>query len=103
MSEGTIRCPACGAELPENFKFCAECGHKLTTAARAPEARAPEVRASAVRVSAAPPVEAAPDERRDVTVLFADVSGFTAMSERLDPETVHRMIDRKSTRLNSSP
>src|SRR3546814_11345069 len=74
MSEGTIRCPACGAELPENFKFCAECGHKLTTAARAPEARAPEVRASAVRVSAAPPVEAAPDERRDVTVLFADVS-----------------------------
>ena len=33
-------------------------------------------------------------ERKHVTVLFADVSGFTAMSERLDPEEVHEIMDR---------
>jgi class 3 adenylate cyclase/tetratricopeptide (TPR) repeat protein len=33
-------------------------------------------------------------ERKTVTVMFADVSGFTAMSERLDPEDVHGIMDR---------
>src|SRR2546427_6034002 len=33
-------------------------------------------------------------ERKGVTVMFADVSGFTAMSERLDPEDVHSIMDR---------
>ncbi len=33
-------------------------------------------------------------ERRQVTVLFADVAGFTALAERLDPEDVHRIINR---------
>ncbi|MCA9484220.1 MAG: tetratricopeptide repeat protein [Nitrospina sp.] len=39
-----------------------------------------------------PPV--ARNERRDVTVLFADVSGFTAMSEKLDPEEVHTIMNQ---------
>ncbi|MBI4400728.1 MAG: tetratricopeptide repeat protein [Nitrospirae bacterium] len=33
------------------------------------------------------------DERREVTVLFADVIGFTAMCERLDPEAVHSVMN----------
>src|SRR5439155_9873327 len=33
-------------------------------------------------------------ERKRVTVMFSDVSGFTAMSERLDPEDVHGIMDR---------
>jgi len=33
-------------------------------------------------------------ERKTVTVMFSDVSGFTAMSERLDPEDVHAIMDR---------
>jgi hypothetical protein len=32
-------------------------------------------------------------ERKQVTVMFTDVSGFTAMSERLDPEEVHGIMD----------
>jgi class 3 adenylate cyclase/tetratricopeptide (TPR) repeat protein len=33
-------------------------------------------------------------ERRQVTVLFADVAGFTTLAEKLDPEEVHRIIER---------
>jgi class 3 adenylate cyclase/tetratricopeptide (TPR) repeat protein len=33
-------------------------------------------------------------ERKQVTVLFADVSGFTALAERLDPEEVHQLMNR---------
>jgi class 3 adenylate cyclase/tetratricopeptide (TPR) repeat protein len=33
------------------------------------------------------------DERKSVTVLFSDISGFTALSEKLDPEEVHRLIN----------
>jgi class 3 adenylate cyclase len=33
-------------------------------------------------------------ERRQVTVLFTDVAGFTTLAEKLDPEDVHRIIDR---------
>jgi class 3 adenylate cyclase/tetratricopeptide (TPR) repeat protein len=38
--------------------------------------------------------EAFEGERKQVTVMFCDVSGFTAMSERLDPEEVHAIMDR---------
>ncbi len=33
-------------------------------------------------------------ERRQVTVLFADLAGFTTLAEKLDPEEVHRIIER---------
>jgi class 3 adenylate cyclase/tetratricopeptide (TPR) repeat protein len=54
---------------------------------------------------AAPPVpgpEAVsipPEERRQVTVLFADLSGYTAFAERMDPETVKSLVDRALLRL----
>ncbi|MET4698278.1 adenylate cyclase [Constrictibacter sp. MBR-5] len=75
MTEDQIACPACGTTFPVSFKFCADCGQRLGG------------------VAPPPPVDVTTDERRDVTVLFADVSGFTAMSERLDPETVHRIMN----------
>ncbi|MEA2391287.1 MAG: hypothetical protein QOK31_1396, partial [Solirubrobacteraceae bacterium] len=39
------------------------------------------------------------DERRQVTILFADLSGFTAVSERLDPEILKRLVERTLRRL----
>ena len=39
------------------------------------------------------------DERRTVTVLFADLSGYTAVAERLDPESVKRQLERILGRL----
>ncbi|MBV8455584.1 MAG: adenylate/guanylate cyclase domain-containing protein [Acetobacteraceae bacterium] len=37
---------------------------------------------------------AATDERRQVTILFADLSGFTALSQSLDREEVHELVSR---------
>jgi adenylate cyclase len=76
-------CPACGAPCSPDFAFCPRCGKALASAAP------PSVQP--VRVEPpAPTATPAPSEtdRRTVTVLFADLSGFTALSEQLDPEEV---------------
>jgi class 3 adenylate cyclase/predicted ATPase len=53
--------------------------------------------------AAAPPrpraPEQPPEERRQVTVLFADLSGYTAVAERMDPEAVKALVDRALMRL----
>ena len=51
----------------------------------------------------APEVQAAepPDERRQVTVLFADLSGYTAVAEQMDPEAVKSLVDRSLLRLGA--
>lgn len=76
-----MKCSSCGFESPEGFKFCGQCGTPFAESAAA----------------SAEPV----DQRRTVTILFADVSGFTALSERLDPETVRDIMDGCFERLTS--
>jgi class 3 adenylate cyclase/tetratricopeptide (TPR) repeat protein len=77
------RCPSCGAEAPEAARFCMQCGGSLDA-----------VPATGSTVSEPPP-----EERRQVTVLFADLSGYTAVAERLDPEAVKSLVDRALRRL----
>ena len=82
------KCPGCGAENPPQAKFCIECGTDLGAApatAPAPPAR--------------PPEEPPPEERRKATVIFADLSGYTAVSERVDPERMKSLVDRALRRL----
>jgi len=106
-------CPACKAVNPPANKFCGECGQRLDGAAPAAGAPAAETPGPAAP-GALPARFASPDaytpkhlaekiltskgalegERKGVTVMFSDVSGFTAMSERLDPEDVHAIMDR---------
>jgi class 3 adenylate cyclase/transcriptional regulator with XRE-family HTH domain/tetratricopeptide (TPR) repeat protein len=78
-----LTCTVCGAESPIGNRFCSGCG-----AAFAPLARQTTV--SGLEHTAALPR----DERRWVTVLFVDVSGFTSISERLDPEDVKALVSR---------
>ncbi|HLG01905.1 MAG TPA: adenylate/guanylate cyclase domain-containing protein, partial [Acidimicrobiia bacterium] len=59
-------CPACGTHAPEAARFCPACGHALATAT---------------------------DQRRVVTVLFADLVGFTTLSEARDPERLKNLVD----------
>jgi class 3 adenylate cyclase/tetratricopeptide (TPR) repeat protein len=74
-------CPACGAEQEPDARFCNQCGATLTADAAAPEPRAP--------VS-----EPVGTERRICSVLFADLVGFTPLSETRDPEEVRELLSR---------
>src|SRR5438874_7956914 len=88
-------CPSCGAEAPAQARLCPDCGSALDQAA----APAPG-KATTPQQAGAPPEAAAPsEERRTVTVLFADLSGYTSVAERLDHETVKALTDRCLTRL----
>ena len=73
----TVACPSCGMPNAAGVKFCGECGAAL--AASAPPAT----------VQAAPAAE-----RRLVSVLFADLVGFTTISESRDPEEVRELLSR---------
>jgi predicted ATPase/class 3 adenylate cyclase len=75
-------CGACGSPAPPEARFCMSCGAPL------------EVEAAPVRAG-----QDLPEERRQVTVLFADLSGYTAVAERMDPEAVKALVDRALMRL----
>ncbi|MDP9243390.1 MAG: zinc-ribbon domain-containing protein, partial [Actinomycetota bacterium] len=61
-------CPSCGAEVADDARFCPSCGNPLE--------------------EAGPPVE----ERKLVTIVFADVTGSTMLGERLDPERLSQVL-----------
>ncbi|MBT8350463.1 MAG: zinc ribbon domain-containing protein, partial [Deltaproteobacteria bacterium] len=72
-----VECPSCNKKLPLGTKFCGECGHQL-------------IKKKSIRKQS-PPLES---ERKNVTVLFSDMSGYTAITERLDPEEVKDLMSR---------
>jgi class 3 adenylate cyclase/tetratricopeptide (TPR) repeat protein len=78
-----LACPSCGNAYRTGDLFCVECGAPLT-----------EGGASAVVVPAGTPAVAPVAERRLVSVLFADLVGFTALSERRDAEEVRELLSR---------
>ncbi len=61
-------CPRCGADMPAGFVFCGQCGARLGAS------------------------DATEGETRQITVLFADISGFTALAERLGPGELHETM-----------
>ena len=104
--DGPRFCTECGAPLPADAKFCGQCGTKVARpeASPAPAPAEPDVGFETLPPDLRAKFEAARQElrgeRREVVVLFADVSGYTAMSERLDPEEVddHEWVDWPSFR-----
>ncbi len=72
----TAPCAACGTPNAPGTKFCGECGTTLTTAAAPAQATGPTA------------------ERRLVSVLFADLVGFTTLSETRDAEQVRDLLSR---------
>ena len=71
------------------------CGSSLDPAAAPPQTAPPPSPPPQQPAAAKAPA----DERRQVTVLFADLSGYTAVSERMDPEAVKALVDASLRRL----
>ncbi|MBE7491159.1 MAG: AAA family ATPase [Planctomycetes bacterium] len=81
-------CPGCGTANADTAKFCNECGAKLGAALTpAPLPRGADYVTRRISRS-----ELSRGERRIVTVLFADIKDYTALSERLDPEQVEDLV-----------
>ena len=91
-----LACPDCGNPFEVGTKFCDECGHNLRKAGETvsidytePQSYTPKHLAEKILTDRS----AIEGERKLVTVLFADVAGFTSISEKLDPEEVHQFMD----------
>ncbi len=93
-------CPSCGAQNAPGTKFCGECGAPLAGAvAAATLLRAGEPLPAAGTLPGAVVAPAAPEaglatERRLVSVLFADLVGFTALAASRDAEAVRELLTR---------
>jgi len=72
-----MECPKCEFENPDDFKFCGKCAHPLEEKAET----------SSIGITTE-------SERKHVTIMFSDLSGYTAMTERLDPEEVKEIMSQ---------
>jgi class 3 adenylate cyclase/tetratricopeptide (TPR) repeat protein len=72
-------CASCGEQNPDRAKFCLSCGEPLPESESGPRR----------------------EVRKTVTVLFTDLAGSTALGERLDPESLRRVMDRYFERMSA--
>jgi hypothetical protein len=89
-------CPECQAKIPLGRKFCGECGHRLEESKEAPPVDYSEPQSYTPKhlkekiLTTRSSIEG---EHKLVTVFFADVANYTSISEKLDPEEVHQIMD----------
>jgi len=93
-------CPKCNFQIPPDFIFCGKGRQALGETPRPspapvsfdkaePKSTTPKFLADKILTHRS----AIEGERKIVTVIFADVAGFTSLSEKLDPEDVHQIMD----------
>jgi len=95
-------CPRCGFNNLPRAKFCAECGTVLGGEGHLPTAKGRKrqgttsARTATRRAASPPAAQSRPTlpeaERRQLTVMFCDLVGSTALSERLDPEELREVV-----------
>jgi len=91
-----VSCSNCGTELPSSAKFCLECGARVTPSGAAtvspsasPEAYTPSHLAERILTARS----ALEGERKQVTVLFADLKGSMELLADRDPEEARKILD----------
>jgi class 3 adenylate cyclase/predicted ATPase len=90
-----VKCASCGFENAPTIKFCGDCGKPLSDESRQsplpdPRSYTPKHLAEKILTSRS----ALEGERKQVTVLFADVKGSMDLAEQVDPEEWHGIMDR---------
>ncbi|NIO05001.1 MAG: AAA family ATPase [Proteobacteria bacterium] len=98
-----LTCPNCGAKIPLGMRFCGECGHNLSLPSKPsptdvsfdeklakiqrylPKSLTEKILAQKDKIEG---------ERKQVTVMFCDMEGFTRLSERLGPEEAYAIMDQ---------
>jgi predicted ATPase/class 3 adenylate cyclase len=97
-----MKCPKCQFENPEGKKFCQECGSRLSwicpncKSANLPTGKFCGDCGYKLEQPSETPKQIPPSdsERKHVTVIFSDMSGYTAMTEKLDPEEVKEIMGK---------
>jgi hypothetical protein len=101
-------CPDCGATIPPGRKFCGDCGHPLSDSSKpAPKDPTPQNLTFDEKLAKIQKYlpgnitekilaqrERIEGERKQVSVLFTDLAGYTTMSEKLDAEEVYALMDQ---------
>lgn len=88
------RCASCDAVVRATDRFCSECGTPIAAAQAAPVREAPAPPESASLQVPAASARALAEQRKVVTILFADLSGSTPLAEKLDPEDLREILGR---------
>ena len=97
-----LECPNCKAKIPVGVRFCGECGNSLTQPSPAvPKelsfdekiAKIQKYLPSGITEKILSQRDRIEGEKRQVTVMFCDMKGFTPLSEKLGPETMYAMMD----------
>ena len=86
-------CPQCANVNPPGSRFCNECGHNLGLSPAPAESLEPS-QGSGVPATPHRPAPLSEGERCQATIVFSDLSGYTSMNERLDPEEVEAIMRR---------
>ena len=98
-----IICPNCNFVNPPNFRFCGECGHNLTQPSEsAPKGLSFDEKIEKIQrylpkgltdkiLSQRDKIEG---ERKQVTVMFCDLEGFTPLVEKIGPEEAYTIMDQ---------
>ena len=98
-----VKCPECGHAVPPGAKFCNECGHQLSLPSKpTPKELSFDEKLQKIQkylprgltekvLSQRDKIEGEP---RQVTVMFADMQGFTPLVEKLGPEEAYSIMDQ---------
>ena len=89
-----FRCAGCGEELATKARFCLECGRPVDVLPPAPETEAHSYTPKHLAQKTLSTRSAIEGERKQVTVLFADLKGSMDLSESIDAEEWHKIMER---------